>query len=119
MSYRPGDSTYEALAPRRPRSIHKIQIKIIYRRREYRGVCCGLRVVAWAAPAGGGRVASGWWRCGLAATRDACVRVRVRVHWPCADTHYSNNDMHAVKLASKTRFSLICAQFHMNHDYFV
>lgn len=36
-SYRPGDSTYEALAPRRPRSIHKIQIKTIYRR-EYRGV---------------------------------------------------------------------------------
>lgn len=44
------------------------------------------------------------------------VRVRVRVR---GNTHYSNNDMHAVKLASKTRFSLICAQFHMNHDYFV
>lgn len=34
-----------------------------------------------------------------------------------ANTHYSiHNDMHAVKLASKTRFSFICAQFHMIHD---
>lgn len=34
-----------------------------------------------------------------------------------AHTHYSiHNDMHAVKLASKTRFSFICAQFHMIHD---
>lgn len=48
-SYRPGDSTYEALAPRRPRSIHKIQIKIIYRRREYRGVWVG----GCGAPSGG------------------------------------------------------------------
>lgn len=28
-----------------------------------------------------------------------------------------NNDMHAVKLASKTRFSFVCAQFLMIHDY--
>lgn len=61
-SYRPGDSTYEALAPRRPRSIHKIQIKTIYRR-EYRGVGGG-------APARvrGRRVrCAGWRAC-------ACVR---------------------------------------------
>ncbi|CAH0728361.1 unnamed protein product, partial [Brenthis ino] len=98
-------------------------------------VGCGL-VHAWwrrgtardarACGACGGRVASG--NCGLASCggvqRDALgrdvlrvrVRVRVRVR---GNTHYSNNDMHAVKLASKTRFSLICAQFHMNHDYFV
>lgn len=61
------------------------------------------RVRASAGECGRVRASAGGWRGG-----------GVRA----AGTHYSNN-MHAVKLASKTRFSFICAQFHMNHDYFV
>lgn len=80
-SYRPGDSTYEALAPRRPRSIHKIQIKIIYRRGYYRGVWvagCGAWVAAACASAcarqrRGGRALAA---CGV---RRACVLRVLRV----------------------------------------
>lgn len=138
-SYRPGDSTYEALAPRRPRSIHKIQIKIIYLRREYRGVwvggCGAPESVARARELGVQRRRDAW-RYGRGGGDGACVQVPAgAARGPpgpalgrssagrtpparAANTHYSiHNDMHAVKLASKTRFSFICAQFHMIHDF--
>lgn len=68
-------------------------------------------------------------RYGVAAGRAACAgggrRARARSlaphapTTPASNTHYSFHNMHALKLASKTRFSFICAQFHMIYDFSV
>lgn len=75
-----------------------IQIKIIYGWSECGGGVCGAR--------GAGR--------GVLARRAG--RLLPRRYTTLLHQNYNK---HALKLASKTRFSFICAQFHMIHDYSV
>lgn len=55
-------------------------------------------------------------RRGAACLAYAILRIRIRSTSKYTQTHYHPQQA-CIKLASKTRFSFICAQFYMIHDF--